>query len=162
EQLAKQGQARSAQTVALLERSRALQSAGDLAGAIAELRTARQPGDGNLILANALVDALLAQARVALESDPESAGALIVAALEINPGSTSAKTLRALLEDRKRERVVGQLLSQARQLQASTGLEQAIAVLDEGLALYPREARLVQLRNSLERSRLEQEGAATR
>src|SRR5262249_53940533 len=35
-------------------------------------------------------------------------------------------------------------------------------VLDEGSALYPREARLVQLRTSLERSRLEQEGAAMR
>jgi eukaryotic-like serine/threonine-protein kinase len=162
EQLASQGQAQSARSAGHMDRARALQAEGNLDGVVAELEQGRAADPRNASVRAALVDAILAKARAVLEEDPESTARLIAQALEIDPRSTSAKTLGALLDDRKRERFVDEQLSQARNLQASGDLEQAIAVLDRALESYPRENRLAQLRGALERARSQQQRAAVR
>ena len=162
EQLAIQGHARAAQAAELLEHGRALYGSGDFDRAIEELRKARQLEDAKAEIAGALADALLAKARPAVESDPDGAAVFVAEALQVDPAHTAARTLRSLLEDRKRERRIDELLSHARQLQVAEDIEQAIAALEEGLRVYPGEGRLVQLKTSLEARRTEQERAAAR
>ena len=62
-----------------------------------------------------------------------------------------AKTLRTLILDQKRETFVDECVSQARKLQTSGDLAAALSRVEEGLSSYPREMRLMQIRDAVQR-----------
>jgi hypothetical protein len=91
-----------------------------------------------------------------MEANPEAAEALVREALELDPQSTQALNLRALRGDKKKEEFIGWCTAQARKLQAANDLEGAIAVVQQGLASHPNDARLNQLLSTLDRTNQEQ------
>lgn len=161
-QLAEQGHERAARVMALIESGNALCVQGQIDEGIETLRSAYQLDDSNALARSALIEATLSKARASLETDPATADQLTTQALELEPSNTLAKTLRALLDDRKRDQQVDQCLSQARQLQASGELDRALEAVKKGLASYPRQDRLVQLKTSLERSLTDHQRSAAR
>ena len=62
-----------------------------------------------------------------------------------------AKTIRTLVHDQKREAYVNESLSQARKLQGTGDLAGALALVEEGISNYPREPRLGQIHDTLQR-----------
>jgi tetratricopeptide (TPR) repeat protein len=162
EQLASQGLARASQIQELVERGNGLCAQGQLDEGIQSLRKAYELDDRNLASRAALIEAILKKARTLLETDSAAAAELTNQALALEPGNALAKTLRALLDDRNRDEFVDRCLSQARQLQASGQLDSAADAVTKGLATYPREGRLIQLKSFLDRSIAEQQRAAAR
>ena len=162
EQLASQGQNRASQIQELVERGHGLCAQGQVDEGIQTLRKAYELDERNVSTRAALIEAMLQKARTLLESDSAAAAELTNQALSLEPGNALAKTLRALLDDRQRDEFVDRCLSQARQLQASGQLEAAVDALSKGLATYPREGRLLQLKSFLEKSIAEQQHLAAR
>jgi serine/threonine-protein kinase len=162
EQLASQGQARVSQIQELVERGKGLCAQGQQDEAIQLLRKAYELDDRNIASRTALIEAMLEKARTLLETDSAAASDLTNQALTLEPGNALAKTLRALLDDRQRDEFVDRCLSQARQLQASGQLEAALDVVAKGLATYPRERRLLQLKSFLEKSIADQQRVTAR
>jgi len=99
------------------------------------------------VLSNALVD----QAQALVESDWHAAERLAKEATDLNPSHPLVKTLRTLIQDQKREAFVGECVSEARKLQTSGDLGAAFSRVEQGLSVYPREMRLVQIRDAVER-----------
>ena len=60
-----------------------------------------------------------------------------------------AKSLQALVLDYKRQEILNECVSQAREMQANGDLSGALAKVEEVLASCPSEVRLVQLRTTL-------------
>ena len=69
----------------------------------------------------------------------------------MNPGHPMAKTIRSLIHDQKRETFVEECVSQARKLQATADLANALSRIEEGLSTYPREPRLLQIQETVQR-----------
>jgi serine/threonine-protein kinase len=99
-----------------------------------------------------LLDTLIERARALLESDWRAAEGLVQEVLDLEPSHSQAQSLRALIEDRKREEFVDQCVAKARQLQTAGDLEGALAAVEQGMATYPYVMRLTQLRATLERA----------
>src|ERR1700689_1672848 len=99
------------------------------------------------VLANALVE----QAHSMVESDWREAEKLAREALDLNPGHPMAKTIRTLILDQKRETFVEECVSQARKPQPSPGLAGGFSRIEEGLSVYPREPRLIQIQETVQR-----------
>lgn len=97
------------------------------------------------------VEALLEEARRLLASDWRAAGALAQQALELDPANLVAKSIRAMVSDRKREEDVAHCLAVVREKRAAKDLRGALAEADRWLAEYPLEPRLAQLREVLAR-----------
>jgi serine/threonine-protein kinase len=162
EQLASQGLARASQIQELVERGNGLCAQGQLDEGIQTLRKAYELDDRNIASRTALIEAMLQKARSLLETDSTAAAELTNQVLALEPGNALAKTLRALLDDRNRDEFVDRCLFQARQLQASAQLEAAVEAVTKGLATYPRESRLIQLKSFLDRSIADQQRIAAR
>jgi hypothetical protein len=62
-----------------------------------------------------------------------------------------AKTIRTLILDKKRETFIAECVSQARKLQTAADLAGALARIEEGLSVYPREPRLIQIQETVQR-----------
>lgn len=95
------------------------------------------------------VEALLEEARRLLSTDWRTAGALAQKALELDPSNLVAKSIRAMVSDRKREEDVARCLAAVREKRAAKDLRGALAEADRWLAEYPLEPRLIQLREVL-------------
>ena len=98
-----------------------------------------------------LANTLIEQAQAFVESDWREAEKLAKEAFDLNPGHPMAKTLRTLILDQKRETFVGECVSQARKLQTSGDLASAMSRVEEALSSYPREMRLMQIRDAVQR-----------
>ncbi|HET7440624.1 MAG TPA: PEGA domain-containing protein, partial [Terriglobales bacterium] len=109
----------------------------------------------NAVTRSVLCNALLEQARLFVDTDWKVAEELTLRALDLNPGHPQAKSMRTLVQDRKREQFVNECLSQARRLQAAGDLVSALAKIEEGLLAYPNEFRLQQIRETLQREMAE-------
>ena len=105
----------------------------------------------NSVTRSVFCNALLEQARILVDTDWKVAEELTLRALDLNPGHPQAKSMRTLVQDRKREQFVNECLSQARRLQAAGDLGGALAKIEEGLVAYPNEFRLQQIRETLQR-----------
>jgi hypothetical protein len=103
----------------------------------------------NPVIRAALLNALVEQARSVLGQDWRAAEPLIEQALSINEGHTLARSLQGLVLDYKRQEIVNECVSQAREMQATGDLSGALAKVEAALADYPNEVRLVQLRSTL-------------
>jgi len=149
EKLAQQGAERAAQAQQLLAQGQDHCAQGRLDQGLECLSKAHQLDERNLLVRAVLLDTLVEQARSVLETDWRTAEALAQQALELDPNHALAKSLRTLALDRKREEFVDACLSQVRHSQAAGDPKGALAQLEQGLAAYPTETRLIQARDTL-------------
>ena len=140
---------RAAQAEEWLQRGQQLCFDRQFGEGLEALRRATSLDDRNAVIRAALLNALVEQARSVLGQDWRAAEPLIQQALNIDGGHPLAKSLQGLVFDYKRQEVLNDSVSQAREMQANGNLEGALAKVEEALASYPNEVRLVQLRATL-------------
>lgn len=102
-----------------------------------------------------LVTTLVEQARTLVDTDADAASALVDEVLALQPNHPAAVSVAAQLKHVRNEEEVSWCLAEARRLQADGDAEGALAIVGPFLQKYPADARLLQLRASLERSRAE-------
>jgi serine/threonine protein kinase len=115
------------------------------------LRQAYELDENNSLARAVLANALVEQAHATVETDWREAENLAREALDLNPSHPMAKTIRTLILDQKRETFVEECVSQARKLQTATDLPGALSRIEEGLSVYPREPRLIQIQETVQR-----------
>ncbi len=145
ERLVSQGAARASEARDLLAQGQALCAAKQVEEGIEVLTRAQQLDDRNPVIRAVLVNALAEQARSLVDTDWRSAEPFIQKALDLDASHSLALSLRTLAADNRREEFVGRRISQARQAQASGDLIAARSAVEQGLAAYPNDVRLVQL-----------------
>jgi serine/threonine-protein kinase len=149
--LAQDGVRRKIEAHRLMSEGQILCGQQKAADGIALLRQAYQLDENDAIARAVLANALVEQAHAIVETDWKEAEKLSKEALDLNPAHPMAKTIRTLILDQKRESFVDETVSQARKLQASGDLAAALSRIEEGLGVYPREPRLIQIRETLQR-----------
>jgi eukaryotic-like serine/threonine-protein kinase len=151
EKLANDGVRRSTEAHRLMAEGQELCGQNRAGEGIKLLRDAYDLDEHNPLTRAVLSNALVEQARVIAQSNWQEADRLAQQADDLNPGHPLAKTVRTLISDQKREQVVSECVSQARKLQASADLAGALVRIEEVLAAYPREQRLIQIQETLQR-----------
>jgi tetratricopeptide (TPR) repeat protein len=115
------------------------------------LRQAYELDENNSLSRAVLANALVEMAHSVVETDWREAEKLAQEALDLNPGHPMAKTIRTLILDHKKETLVEECVSQARKLQAAADPAGAMSRIEEGLSVYPREPRLIQIQETVQR-----------
>lgn len=151
EKLANEGVQRKAEAHRLMTEGQELCAQGRFVDGSKLLRQAYELDENNTLTRAVLSNALIEQAKRVVDSNWQEAERLAQQSLDLNPGHPMGKTIRSLILDQKREQVVSDCLSQARKLQASADLPGALSRIEEGLAAYPREPRLLQIRDTLQK-----------
>ena len=151
EKLAQDGVQRKAESHRLMAEGQDLCAQQKPAEGIKLLREAFELDENNAVARAILANALVEYAHSMVEADWREAEKLSKEALDLNPGHPMAKTIRTLILDQKRETFVTECVSQARKLQASGDLAGAQARVEEGIAAYPREPRLIQIQETVQR-----------
>jgi len=154
-----QGMERQSEAQRALAEGNDLFTRGDFEAGIAVLKKARELDQRNPAIRSALAARLVERARQMLESDWRAAGELLDQALDLEPANAAAKSLRILLEDRRREEFVDQAVAQIRELQTAGDLAAALAQVDQSLSFFPAEQRLMRLKASLTGALSESESA---
>jgi serine/threonine-protein kinase len=149
EGLVQQALQRSAEAEQWLQRGQKLCFDRQFGEGLEALRKAASLDSRNAVIRAALLNALVEQARTLLGQDWRAAEPLIDQALHLDGGHAVAKSLHGLILDYKRQEIIHDCVLQVREMQAHGDLKGALARLDEVLALYPNEVRLVQLRKTL-------------
>jgi lipopolysaccharide biosynthesis regulator YciM len=98
-----------------------------------------------------LRDLLVGRAQQIFDTDWKAAGDLVDQGLELDPNHALGKSLRSRVLDKRREEEVGQWASTARRLQAEGQIEEAMAEIDKGLAVYPSDTRLGVIADALKK-----------
>jgi serine/threonine-protein kinase len=147
--LARKGVERSAEARQLLEEGQKLCAEGRYQDGTERLRQAAELDERNPAIAQALANALVEEARELMEADWRPAESLLEQALLHDPNNAGARSLRALIQDRKRREFVAEVVARARQLQLEGKEEDALAEVDGALAECPGEQRLMQLQATL-------------
>jgi serine/threonine protein kinase len=150
--LATRAAERSGEAILLLDRFREHWAGNRFDEAFAVLRKARQIDPRNSVVRAVLVDALLQRARAVIEADANAAEELVKEALELDPNSAPAKSLRTQIDDHKQNQYVAWCTTQARRLQAAGEVENARVIVEQGLASYPKDPRLLQAHGTLSRA----------
>src|SRR5271165_2019809 len=148
---AQQGVERKTESQRLLAEGQQLCAQRKTAEGIKLLRQAFEMDENNSVARAVLANALVEQAQTLVETDWREAEKLAKEAFTLNPAHPMAKTLRTLILDQKREAYVAECVSQARKLQTSGDLASALSRVEEALSAYPREMRLIQIRDALQR-----------
>ncbi len=151
EKLAHEGVQRKEKAQQLMTDGQDLCGQHQFAEGVNLLRQAYELEENNPLTRAVLSNALVEQAHLVVESNWHEAEDLAREALDLNPGHPMAKTIRNLIQDQKRETTVNECLSQARKLQAAGDLATAVALVEAGLATTPREPRLTQIHETLQR-----------
>jgi eukaryotic-like serine/threonine-protein kinase len=151
EKRAEDGVRRKAEAQRLMSEGQELCTQQKIPEGIQLLRQAFELDENNPFTRAVLANALVEQARGMVDSDWQEAEKLGKEASELNPSHPMTKTLRTLILDQKRETNISECVSQARKLQASGELEAALSRISEGLSTYPRDARLVQIQDSVQK-----------
>ena len=151
EKHAHQGIERKAQAEKLMAEGQDLCDQQKAAEGIPLLRQAYELDENDTIARAVLANALVEQSQSLVETNCHEAERLAKEAFDLNPSHPMAKTLRTLILDQKRETYVGDCVSQARKLQTSGDLNAALSRVEEGLSSYPREMRLIQIRDAVQR-----------
>jgi serine/threonine-protein kinase len=149
ERLAEAAIKRAAEADEWLQRGQKLCFDRQFAEGLEALRRASALDNRNAVIRAALLNALVEQARSVLGQDWRAAEPLIEQALSIDREHSLAKSLQGLVLDYKRQEIVNECVSHARELQAAGELSAALAKVQDVLAVYPNEVRLVQLRSTL-------------
>jgi eukaryotic-like serine/threonine-protein kinase len=151
EKLAQDGVGRKTEAQRLMSEGQELCAQQKAVEGIRLLREAYELDENNPFSRALLANALVEHAHATVEGDWREAEKLSKEALELNPSHPMAKTIRTLIQDRKRESFVDECVSQARKLQASGDLAGALSKVEEGTASYPREPRLAQIQDTIQR-----------
>jgi len=149
--LANDGVQRAAEAHRLMTEGQELCTQNRFADGIKLLRQAYELDDRNALTRAVFSNALVEQARLMAETNWQEAEELAQQAFDLNPGHPLSKTVRTLILDQKREQMVGECLSQARKLQAAGDLASSLSRIEAALAAYPRELRLTQIRETVQR-----------
>jgi serine/threonine-protein kinase len=152
EMLAQQGQTRAIESQELLAQGKLLCEQGEVGRGLECLRKAWELDERDPAISSAYVQCMLAEAEARLEQDWTVTDALSKQALRIDPANALARSLQTLALDRKKEEFVSGCASEARRLQAHGNIPAALEHVERGLADYPREQRLLLLRNTLRRA----------
>jgi eukaryotic-like serine/threonine-protein kinase len=148
---AQQGVERKTHAQELMAEGQEFCGQGKASDGIPLLRQAYELDENDTIARAVLANALVDQAQAVVETDWRDAEKLSKEAFDLNPSHPMAKTLRTLILDQKRETFVGECVSQARKLQTTGDLASALSRVEEGLSSYPREMRLIQIRDAVQR-----------
>jgi serine/threonine protein kinase len=151
EKLAQDGVKRKTEAHRLMTEGQELCAQQKSAEGIKLLREAYELDENNSLARAVLANSLVEQAHAIVESDWREAEKLAREALDLNPGHPMAKTIRTLILDQKRETFVEECVSHARKLQTGTDLAGALSRIEEGLSVYPREPRLIQIQETVQR-----------
>ncbi|MGO9123639.1 MAG: protein kinase domain-containing protein [Terriglobales bacterium] len=151
EKLANDGIQRSGEAHRLMAEGQELCGQNRAAEGIKLLRDAYDLDEHNALTRAVLSNALVEQARLIAPSNWQEADHMAQQAVDLNPDHPLAKTVRTLIADQKREQLVSQCVSQARKLQAAGDVAGALARIEEVLATCPREPRLIQIQDTLQR-----------
>jgi serine/threonine protein kinase len=151
EKLAQEGVRRKTEAHRLMTEGQELCAQQKFAEGIKLLREAYELDENNSLARAVLANTLVEQARSIVEGDWHEAEKLAREALDLNPGHPMAKTIRTLILDQKRETFVEECVSQARKMQTATDLAGALSRIEEGLSVYPREPRLIQIQETVQR-----------
>jgi tetratricopeptide (TPR) repeat protein len=155
EKVVRRNQERATQAQQLLAEARDLSEKGQADESLVPLREAYALDPRNTVIRTVLSNSLLDHARKLVESDSPLADAVINELLELEPNHSAALSLSSQLADRKREEFVSRSIAQARRLQGDGDLAGALAAVDNAIASYPKEARLIQLQATLRRGQAE-------
>lgn len=151
EKLANEGVQRKTEAHRLMTEGQELCAQGRFVDGSKLLRQAYELDENNTLTRAVLSNALIEQAKRVVDSNWQEAERLAQQSLDLNPSHPMGKTVRSLILDQKREQVVNDCLSQARKLQASADLPGALARIEEGLSAYPREPRLLQIQDTVQK-----------
>jgi serine/threonine protein kinase len=149
--LANDGVQRAAKAHGLMTEGQELCTQHRFADGIKLLREAYELDEQNALTRAVFSNALVEQARLIAETNWQDADELAQQAFNLNPGHPLSKTVRTLILDQKREQMVGECLSQARKLQAGGDLAGSLSRIEVTLASYPREPRLTQIQETVQR-----------
>jgi len=155
--LATQGLARTAEARKLLAEGQELCAQRRYEEGVAILQRAQELDPKDAAIRGAMVGTLVEQARLRLDTDWQAADELAQRALLLDPPNAQARSLRALALDRRREQLVDTCVAQARRLQSEGDLAGAVKLIDQGMAEFPRDTRLNQLRATLQKARADLE-----
>ena len=151
EKLAQDGLKRKAEAHRLMTEGQALFAQQKSADGVKLLRQAYELDENNSLSRAVLANALVELAHSVVETDWREAEKLAKEALDLNPAHPMAKTIKILILDHKKETFVEECVSQARKLQAAADPAAALSRIEEGLSLYPREPRLIQIQETVQR-----------
>ncbi len=150
--LARQNQARAAEAQQLFQQGQELSEQHQYSEAIEVLRRAYGMDESNQVIRTFLLETLVDQARAVIDTDWRAAEALSQQALDLDPSHALAKGLRGMAIDHKREEDVGQVIAEARKMQAAGNVQGALEKIEQTLGAYPRDSRLVQLHATLSKA----------
>jgi serine/threonine protein kinase len=156
---ASQGVERQREAQRALAEGNTLFEQGQFEEGIAALNRARYLDQRSPAIRSALTSKLVERARQLTDSDWRAASALVDQALELEPGQAAAKSVRILLEDRRREEFVDQAVAQIRGLQTAGDVAGALAHVEQSLSFFPSEPRLIRLQGVLKSAVAESETA---
>jgi eukaryotic-like serine/threonine-protein kinase len=162
EKLAHDGVKRKTEAHRLMTEGRELCTQQKSAEGIKLLREAYEMDENNSLARAVLANSLVEHARAIVESDWREAEKMAREALDLNPGHPMAKTIRTLILDQKKETFVEECVSQARKQQTASDLAGALSRIEEGLSVYPREPRLIQIQETVQRDLTAQRRQARR
>ncbi|MFZ0293912.1 MAG: protein kinase, partial [Candidatus Sulfotelmatobacter sp.] len=151
EKLAQDGVRRKMEAHRLMTEGQDLFAQQNFADGIKLLRDAYELDENNSLARAVLANALVEQAHSTVDTDWREAEKLAKEALDLNPAHPMAKTIKTLILDHRKETFVEECVAQARKLQAAADLAGALARIQEGLSSYPREPRLLQLQETIQR-----------
>jgi serine/threonine-protein kinase len=149
EKLIHQGMERGGQAQQLLAQGQELHAQGQYDEALDLLRKAHQMDERNSSIRSAFLERLAEHARRLIDSDWRAADRLSQEALSLDPRHPVTKSVRVLVEDLQREEAIDELVTEVRRSQGSGDLRGALACVERGLSLYPKEDRLRQLRETI-------------
>ncbi len=151
EKLAQDGVKRKAEAHRLMTEGQDSFAQQKSADGIKLLRQAYELDENNSLSRAVLANALVELAHSVVEADWREAEKLAKEALDLNPAHPMAKTIKTLILDHKKENFVEECVSQARKLQAAADPAAALSRIEEGLSVYPREPRLIQIQETVQR-----------
>ena len=159
---AEAGQQQATEVQRLMTQGQELVAQDQFNEGIQLLRQAHELDEKNPVPRNVLFNTLIERAQQFVENDWQAAEDLIQQAFELNPGHPLARNLQTVVLDRKRDHLVNECFSQARKLRATAEFTGALAAIQQGLATYPNDKRLLQMRETLQSEMAEAERAKTR
>ena len=114
------------------------------------LARARESATHDPVVQELVIGELLEGCEAAIEVDCPSAEMLLAQVAEIQPNSPLLSPLKARIEKQKQEQTIEQHMTAAVRAQSSGDLQGALGHLNQGLAAYPNEPRLLQLKGGIE------------
>ncbi len=151
EKAAQDGLKRKAEADRLITESQELFAQRKSAEAIQLLRKAYELDKRNSLARAILANALVEHAHSIVETDWLEAETLSNQALALNPAHPTAKTIRNLVVEQKKNSAVEEWVAQARKRQTSGDLFAALAWVAEGLAVHPEDPKLIQIQDEIQR-----------